>query len=121
VRYALKPSVCPDLPQSVVIYPEMMSQFMPDDAMDSCAYLFQCATAHQDGLAVDADLIRQDETILVSALRLRDAVIEAQELCWVAYPGLPDGFLVRPILDHYLDVVQFLLEVLRQRVEGLCN
>jgi len=43
----------------------------------------------------------------MGTLGLWDAVVEAQELCWMVHPGQAHGFCIWPILDYHLDVVQF--------------
>jgi len=78
--------------------------------MDSAAHLLRRVAAHLDRALVYADFVRQDQPIVVRALRLRYAVIETEELCRVSHTGQPHCFPIRPVLDDDLDVVQFLLE-----------
>jgi hypothetical protein len=64
------------LPQSLIIYAKVVRYFMSESAMDNPASIFRGAGAHFYGTSVDADSIRQDQTIVMGALCLGDAVIE---------------------------------------------
>ena len=112
-------SVCSYLPQPRVVQPEMMGDFVAEDVMDHCAYLLHRAATHFNGALVDADLVRQDQAVVVGAFRLRDAVVKAQEMRRVAYSSQPHRLPVWPFLDYHLDVVQFFPERLGQVIQRL--
>jgi hypothetical protein len=94
----------------------MMSKFVTEDPVDSATYFFQCATTHLDGTLVNANFVGQDQSIVVRAPGLWNAVVEAQQRCWVARASQPQRFVIRPILDDDFDVVQFLLKHRRKVV-----
>ena len=96
-----------------------MGDFMLEDALDRCTYLVQRAAAYLDRTLVDADLVWQDQAIVVGPLCPRDAVVEAQKLCRMAYSSLPHRLRVWPVLYHDLHVVQLRSKSLGQVVQGL--
>jgi hypothetical protein len=96
-----------------------MSKFMTEDSIDSAAYFFRRAAAHLNGTLVYADLVGQDEPIVVGALGLWNAVVETQQLSGMAHASQPHRSSIWPILDDHFDVVQFVLELFGQFVEGL--
>ena len=87
--------------------------------MDSATYFFRRAAAHLNGMLVYADLVRQDQSIVVRALGLRDAMVEPQQRCWMERASQLQSFAIWPVLDDDLDIVQLLLKLGGQFVEGL--
>ena len=114
-------SVRPDLAQARVVQSKVVRELVSQDVMDHAPHFLGRAATHFDGPAVDADLVRQDQPIVVGALRLGHAVVRVQEHSWVADASLPQRPPIRPFLDYDLDVVQFILELLGQLAEGLSN
>jgi hypothetical protein len=112
-------SIRSDLSQSRVVQPKVMRDLVAQNATNHRAYLPHRAAAYFDWTLVDADLVWQDEAVVAGAFRLWDAVIETQEVRWVAYTGELHRFLIWPVLDDDLDVVQFLLEEVGERDQGL--
>ena len=109
------------LPQPLIIYTKVMRYLVSEGAMDNPASIFCGARVHFYGALVDADSIRQDQAVVVSTFRLRDAVVEAQQVCSRTHPcpeyNLPTG----PIFDHNLNVVEFVQKNIRQGIKRLCN
>ena len=54
----------------------MVPDLVAEDTPDGRAHLLQRAAAHLDGALIDADLVRQDQTVVMGTLRLRDTMIE---------------------------------------------
>jgi hypothetical protein len=112
-------SVRPNLSQPVVAQSEMVGYFVPQDALDSCANLIYGAAAHFDRALVDADLVRQDEAIVMGPFGLGNAVVEAQQLGWMVYAGQPHRLGVGPVFHHHVHVVQPRAESLGQAVQAI--
>ena len=66
-----------------------MRELVAKDVPRHGAHLFLGAAAYQDGAAIEADLVRQDEIVAVSAFRQRDAVIKAQQFRGVIHADPP--------------------------------
>lgn len=105
--------------QSLITYTKVMRYLVLQGAMDIAATIFHGARMYFYGTLVDADSIRQDQPVVVSTFRLRDAVVEAQQLHRRAHSSPLHRLLVRPVFDHYRDVIQFLLEDLRELIQCL--
>ena len=89
--------------------------------MDHPASIFCGARVDFYRTLVDADSIWQDQAIAMGALCLRDAVVEAQQVCGRMYSCLEYNLLAGPIFDHNLDVVEFIQKDVGQGVKCLCN
>lgn len=89
--------------------------------MDNPADIFRGARVHFYGALVDADSIRQDQAIVMSALCLRDAVVEAQQVCGGTRPDPEYNLSTGPIFDHNLNVVKFVQKDVGQSIKCFCN
>jgi len=112
-------SVSLNLPELLLIQTEMVPYFMPEDAIDGRAYLLHRTAAHFNWTLIDDDLVRRDQSVVVGAFRLRDAVVEAEEFYRRTHLGQSHRLLVRPVFDHHGDVVQSVSEELRKCIQCL--
>jgi len=87
--------------------------------MDHLEHLFPIAAAHHDRLAVDADLVWQDEVVATGPLGQWNAVVQAQELRAMLDSRLAHCLGIRPVFDDDVDVIQFGAEFFWQIVPGL--
>lgn len=88
-----------DFHEAVVVYAEIVGNFVLDDVMDEGAHLVVILTLGEDGAAINADAVGCDVAVLVPALRDRDAVIESEQLVGV---GDVCG-LHRPAVGEFFD------------------
>ena len=112
-------SICPDLPQLLVIHAKIVSYLVAEDTMDSVAHFLRSTAVRQDRPPVYADLVRKDQIVVVASLGKRHAVVEAEKLRWMIYPSVLHSLPVRPVLDNYVHVVYPIPEVFRKSVQGL--
>ena len=98
-------SVRADCSQPLVVQSEVVGDFMAEHTTDCGSHLLVRPAAHLDRPLVDADLVRQDQAVVVGPFRLRDAVVESQKLCWMAHSRPACCLWIRPIFHHDLDVV----------------
>jgi len=96
-----------------------MRYLVPDDAMNHRAYLFHCVAAHLDWKSVNADFVWQDEAIIMGALRLWDALVEAQQVRWSPPPCPLHRLLIRPVFHYHFDVIEFFPEEIGKSIQCL--
>jgi len=109
-------SIGSNVVQVLIIDAKMMGHFVVNDAMDRFTYLFGRAGMQQDGHAVDADLVGQDEVVAVGPLGEWNAMVESEKLRPIPHPGLAHGLLIGPVLDDDVDVVHPAPELFGQGV-----
>ncbi len=91
---------------------------MADDPLDEIADFGFGAAAHEDGAAVDADLVGHDEVVAVRSIGLRDALIQPQELGAVIQANGLEGGAIGPFLDEDGDVFEAVEEDIGQVFYG---
>lgn len=97
----------------------MVPKFMTEDPMDSATYFFRRAATHLNRALVNADLVGQDQSVVMRALCLWNTVVEPQQRCWVARTSQLQRLAIWPVLNDYFDVIQFVSKVFGQFVECL--
>jgi hypothetical protein len=99
----------------------MMCYLVSEGATDNPASVFRGARVHFYRVLIDADFIRQHQAIVMGTLCLRNTVIETQQVCSRTPPCPEYNLPTRPIFDHYLNVVEFVQEGIRQGIKYFCN
>jgi hypothetical protein len=90
-----------------------MGYLVSEGTMYHPASIFRGARVDFYRALVDADSIWQDQAIVMGALCLRDAVVEAQQVCGRTHPCSEYDLLAGPIFDHDLNVVEFIQKDVR--------
>lgn len=111
----------PELIEPVVGNPEVVAELVYYCLADLLADLVIVAADGLDGLLVDADLVREDEVVVLAALGQRDAMVEAEERA--ACPEAGDFAVARgrATLDDDLHVLNPLEEVAWEGGDGLAD
>jgi hypothetical protein len=73
---------------------------MSDSLPDSCTHLVVCFATVQDRLAIDADLVRRNETVVVGAFCEWDTMIKTKEVHWIIHAREIKRLIIRAFFDY---------------------
>ena len=99
----------------------MMRDFVAQNVVDGLTNLARRAAVQFNGTAINRNLIRQNQAVVMGALRLRDAMIEAEQSRRIALTDPAQRFTVGPIFHDDFDVLQTVTKGFRKRIQRLCN